>query len=921
MPLGWTEIKTRAVAFSREWADETRETAEAKSFWDAFFNVFGLSRRAVASFEEPVRSIQGTYNRIDLFWKGRLLAEHKSAGRDLDKARGQAFDYVQDLTREGRHAEIPRYIAVTDFARLQLYDLEAGERLVADFPLKEFHRHVRHFAFIAGYRQHAFAEEPAVNLKAAELMATLCDTLEDAGYPDHHRQVFLVRLLFCLFANDTGIFDSKVFDLRVEESAPDGKDLGPALAEIFDILNTPRDHRQSTLDETLAGLPYVNGGLFAAPLPVAHFNSAMRDALLDATRFDWSRISPAVFGALFQGVMEPRARRQIGAHYTSEANILKVIRPLFLDDLQSQLKKAGTNHAALDRLHDQIASLNFLDPACGCGNFLVIAYRELRAIENDLLATLHGGEQGIVDIAQIARVNVHQFHGIEIDEWPARIAEVAMWLMDHLMNRDLAEKLGQYFARLPLKQSAHILHANALRADWKELLPPEQCSYIMGNPPFIGHHYQSAEQKEEQHHIMSDIPTCGTLDYVCNWYIKAAEYIKGTYVPVAFVSTNSISQGEQVGGLWNKLLQLGAKVHFAHRTFKWESEARGKAHVHVVIIGWGLFDIPTKQLFDYDGDRVLVTKPKNISPYLIDGPDLIISTRTTPLCPVPKMSWGNKPTDGGFFLLSEDERADLIQKEPGAEKWIRRYMGGEDFINNQYRYCLWLQNITPHELRGLLTVTSRIESVRAFRLASKAASTRAYAKYPTLFRQIAQPDSDYLAVPEVSSENREYIPMAVVSKEIIASNTVQFVPAATLYHFGVLTSAMHMAWMRQVAGRLESRYRYSNSLVYNNFPWPEKITDARKAEIERLAQAVLDERAKHLEKGATLADLYDPITMPPALAKAHAALDRAVDRAYRPAPFDTERARVEHLFTLYQSLTTLFPAKPARKPRKKPAGA
>ncbi len=470
MPLSWNEIKVRAIAFSREWAEETREDAEAKSFWDAFFTVFGLSRRLVATFEEPVRSLKNTYNYIDLFWKGVLLAEHKSAGKDLEKAKGQAFDYIQDLAREGRTADSPRYVIVSNFTRIHLYDLEADDRLVADFPLKEFHRHIKHFAFIAGYKQHSFAEEPAVNLKAAELMANLSDTLEDAGYPDHHRQVFLVRLLFCLFANDTGIFDSKAFDILVDESATDGRDLGPRLAEFFETLDLPREKRQTTLDETLAGLPYVNGGLFGAPLPVAHFNTPMREALLDATRFDWSRISPAVFGALFQGVMEPRARRQIGAHYTSEANILKVIRPLFLDARRSELDKAGTNHAALQKLHDKLASLRFLDPACGCGNFLVIAYRELRAIENEILARLYAG-QTVVDVSQIARLNVDQFYGIEIDEWPARIAEVALWLMDHLMNNDLSEKLGQYFARLPLKKAPHILHANALRSDWKQLHP------------------------------------------------------------------------------------------------------------------------------------------------------------------------------------------------------------------------------------------------------------------------------------------------------------------------------------------------------------------------------------------------------------------------------------------------------------------
>jgi len=919
MPLGWTEIKTRAIAFSREWAGETRETAEAKSFWDAFFNVFGLNRRAVASFEEPVRSIQGTYNRIDLFWKGRLLAEHKSAGKDLDKARGQAFDYVQDLAREGRHAEIPQYIAVTDFARLQLYDLEAGERLVADFPLQEFHRHVKHFAFIAGFRQHAFAEEPAVNLKAAELMANLCDTLEDAGYPDHHRQVFLVRLLFCLFANDTGIFDSKAFDLRIEESAPDGKDLGPALAEIFDILNTPRETRQSTLDDSLAGLPYVNGGLFAAPLPVAHFNTPMRDALLAATRFDWSRISPAVFGALFQGVMEPRARRQIGAHYTSEANILKVIRPLFLDDLQAQLKKAGTNHAALDRLHDKIAALTFLDPACGCGNFLVIAYRELRAIENHLLATLHQG-QTVTDIAQIARVNVHQFYGIEIDEWPARIAEVAMWLMDHLMNRDLAEKLGQYFARLPLEKSPHILCANALRTDWKDLLPPENCSYIMGNPPFVGGKFQTPEQRADQEAVCGHIKGFGLLDFVTSWYFITAYYLRANpAIRCAFVSTNSITQGEQVGVLWPALLELGIQIHFAYRTFVWESEARRKAHVHVVIIGFGLSRPEGKTIYEVQDDAVVAIHARNINPYLCDGPDVVLKNRSKPLCDVPEIRFGNQPIDGGNFILDRTAKESIETNYPVAEKWIRPFVGAQEFINGEERWCLWLDGADSAELRHIPPILDRITAVRQSRLASNRAATRDLAKTPSIFAFISHEDTPYLLIPSVSSERRDYIPIGFMPPNTIPSNLCLAVYDATLYHFGVLTSAMHMAWMRQVGGRLKSDYRYSNKLVYNNFPWPEKITDERKAEIERLAQAVLDERAKHLDKGATLADLYDPITMPPGLAKAHAALDRAVDRAYRPAPFDTERARVEHLFTLYQSLTTLFPAKPPKKPRRKPA--
>ena len=912
MPLSWNEIKSRAIAFSRDWADETRETAEAKSFWDAFFNVFGLNRRAVASFEEPVRSIQGTYNRIDLFWKGRLLAEHKSAGKDLGKAKSQAFDYVQDLVREGRADEAPAYIVLTDFARLQLYDLNAGGALAADFPLGEFHRHVQHFAFIAGYQQHAFAEEPAVNLKAADLMARLADILEDAGYPDHHRQVFLVRLLFCLFANDTGLFDNKAFDLLIEESSPDGRDLGPRLAEFFDTLNVARDRRQTTLDDSLAGLPYVNGGLFAAPLPVAHFNTAMREALLDATRFDWSRISPAVFGALFQGVMDPRARRQIGAHYTSEANILKVIRPLFLDDLRAERQKAGTNHAALEKLHAHLASLQFLDPACGCGNFLVIAYRELRALENDLLAALHHG-QTVTDIAHLARVHVDQFHGIEIDEWPARIAQVAMWLMDHLMNRDLSEKLGQYFARLPLAHSAHILHANALRSDWKNLLPPEKCSFIMGNPPFVGGKFQTDEQREDMASVCGNIQNHGLLDFVSAWYFKTTDYMRANpAIRCAFVSTNSITQGEQAGVLWPPLLAQGIQIHFAYRTFKWESEARGKAHVHVVIIGFGLSPVPTKTIFEEQDGSAIASIARNINPYLCDGPDIVLQNRSKPLCNVPEIGIGNKPIDGGNYLFTDEEKSDFLKIEPAAADFFRPWIGSDEFINGWQRWCLWLGDCPPQKLREMPEAMKRVQAVHDLRLSSKSTPTQKLAKTPTRFHVENMPEGNFLIVPGVSSENRPYIPIGFMNPVIICSNLVSIVPNATLHHFDILTSAMHMAWMRQVAGRLKSDYRYSNKLVYNNFPWPEKITDERRAEIERLAQAVLDERAKHLEKGATLADLYDPVTMPPGLAKAHAALDRAVDRAYRPAPFDSERARVEHLFSLYQSLTTLFPAKPKK---------
>jgi hypothetical protein len=515
-------------------------------------------------------------------------------------------------------------------------------------------------------------------------------------------------------------------------------------------------------------------------------------------------------------------------------------------------------------------------------------------------------------------VDVDQFYGIEIGEWPARIAEVALWLMDHQMNLKVSEAFGQLYQRLPLKKSPHIHCANALRVDWKQILPPAQCSYVLGNPPFIGQTFQTDEQKGDQDLVLANIQARGVLDYVCNWYVKAAEYIAGTQIVVGLVSTNSITQGEQAGILWTELFsRYHLKIHFAHRTFPWASEARGKAHVHVVIIGFAAFDITDKRIYDYEAgaEKVTISKVKNISPYLVEGSDNAITNRTNPLCDVPKMNWGNKPTDGGHFLLSPEERDELLKAEPDAKKFIRPYMGGFDFINGEKRFCLWLVGARPDELRALPKVMERVERVREFRAASKAESTRNYAKFSTRFRQIAQPDSNYLAVPEVSSETRPYVPIAFISKNVICSNTVQFVPSATPFHFGILTSAMHMAWMRQVCGRLESRYRYSNSLVYNNFPWPQNATDKQRAAVEAKAQVVLDARQQF--PAATLADLYDPLAMPPALAKAHAELDRAVDLCYRPEKFESDRQRVEFLFALYEKLTApLLPVAKSKRARR-----
>jgi hypothetical protein len=703
MPLSWNEIRHRAIAFSKEWSGAKSESAEKQTFRNEFFDVFGIRRRAVASFEEPVKNLSGEYRYIDLFWPRIALVEHKSRGQDLGKAESQAFRYIQDLINQGRIDEIPRYVIASDFARIALHDLEPEDqrelplfnnRRVAttEFTLADFHKHIHDFAFIPGYQQHKFAEQDPINLEAVEIMGRLHDALESGGYSGHQLERFLVRILFCLFAEDTSIFERQSFSLYLQNrTAADGSDLGLHLARLFEVLDRPEDKRQKNLDETLASFRYVNGDLFRERLDFADFNRDMRDALLECCRFDWSRISPAIFGSLFQAVMEPRERRQIGGHYTSERDILKVIRSLFLDDLRAEFDRIKGNKAALARLHEKIAALRFLDPACGCGNFLVITYRELRALEIELLKLLYPGDQRELDIQRLSLVDVDAFYGIEISEWPARIAEVAMWLMDHQMNIQLSEAFGQYFVRLPLRKSPTIVNGNALRLDWKQILPPDRCSYILGNPPFIGAKYQDAHQRADVDLVAGEFENSGLLDYVTGWYFKAARYIQGTQIVVGFVSTNSITMGEQVAILWLPLLkQFQAKILFAHRTFSWQSEARGKAHVHVVIIGFAAFDRANKKLFDYSGEQTTVTPGKNISPYLVEGTDLAISNRQMPLCNVPEIGIGNKPIDDGHYLFTPEEKADFLKIEPSAKRYFRPWIGSEEFINGIERWCLWL---------------------------------------------------------------------------------------------------------------------------------------------------------------------------------------------------------------------------------------
>ncbi len=906
------------MAFVREWENETSEDAEAKSFWDAFFQVFGVHRRRLASFEHNVRKASGAQGFIDLFWPGILIAEHKSRGKNLDSAFTQATDYFPGL----KDAELPRYIIVSDFARIRLRNLDSGEE--AEFPLTDLPKNLALFGFIAGYESRAYREQDPVNIKAAERLAALHDALREIGYEGHVLEVFLVRILFCLFADDTGIFmpRSAFEDFIQARTSEDGSDLAPRLHQLFQTLNTPPEKRLKNLDEQVAAFPYVNGRLFAEQLPQASFDRAMRETVLACCELDWGVISPAIFGSLFQGIMDAKMRRNLGAHYTSEKNILKLIGPLFMDDLHAEFERIKSQPARLKAFHDKLGALNFFDPACGCGNFLVISYREVRLLELEVIKRLYGKElqQLSLDaIDQYVKVNVDQFHGIEIEEWPAQIAQVAMWLIDHQMNLLVGKTFGHTVVRIPLVKSANIVHGNALRLDWNEVIPAERCSFVLGNPPFVGAKLLSDAQRADLAIVCSEIPSGGLIDFVAGWYIKAARYA-GPSTRCAFVSTNSICQGEQVAPLWGWMLSHGIHIHFAHRTFRWSNEAKGVAAVHCVIVGFGKRPVTSPVLFDYDdiAGEPHIVQARRINPYLVDADDVLLPNRSFPLCDVPAIGIGNKPIDGGHYLFTTEERDVFLAGEPQAAPYFRRWIGSDEFINGWERWCLWLGECPPAVLRQMPESLKRVEAVRQNRLASKSAPTRKLAATPTRFHVENIPDEPYLVIPEVSSERRKFIPFGYVLPSTLASNKLRILRGGTLHHFGVLTSTMHMAWVRQVTGRLKSDFQYSVGIVYNNFPWPIDANDAQRDAIAKAAQGVLDARAAFPD--ATLADLYDPLSMPPALVKAHQALDRAVDGAYAPSggkkSWASDAERVAFLFALYQRLTSLLPVATAPKKRR-----
>ena len=920
MRLSWNEIRARAGNFARQWLNAGYEKGETQSFYNDFFHIFGVRRESVARYEERVEKLDDTSGFIDLFWPGVLIVEQKSAGRDLSAAYEQAGGYFDALTESER----PRYILVSDFQRFELHDLLQRDKV--SFRLDELPDHVEKFGFILGVASRTFRDQDPANIEAAELVGKLHDSLRDAGYPAHDLERFLVRTVFCLFADDTGVFEPRdiLLDFLETRTRQDGTDLGPLLSQLFQVLDTPEEQRIATLDDDLARFPYIDGDLFADTIRIPAFSAEMREQLLAACRFNWSSISPAIFGSLFQSVMAPDQRRAQGAHYTTEQNILKVIEPLFLDDLWEEFTRIKAlrrgRKLRLQEFQRRLGELKFFDPACGCGNFLVIAYRELRRLELEVIREIleyERDETGTIaarlDVGSLSRLDVDQFYGIEIGEFPARIAEVALWMTDHLMNNELSLEFGQSYARIPLKRSPHIHCGDALEMDWEDLLPAKACSFVFGNPPFGGAKFQSATQRAQVRRIADLGGSGGTLDYVTAWFITAGEYIRKSGPPgerarIAFVATNSITQGEQVAQLWPILFRrCGLEIAFAHRTFAWGSDAKGMAHVHVIIIGLDDREgIPkVRRLFSYDDPKGDPHESAHgvLSPYLFDAggladPHLVVREESRPLNGLTQLLSGSQPIDGGNTIFTSSDAKAFLGDEPAAAPYLRPYVGAREHLQGGDRFILALHGVSPHVLAGMPIVRARLQAVREYRQKSKRNSTLQLANTPTLWQVNVIPSAPFLVVPETSSERREYAPIAWVEPPVVPSNALKVLLGATRPVFALLTSAMHMAWLRQIGGRLESRYRYSIGLVYNTFPLPPK--DADLAVLEPLAEAVLDARAEH--PGATLADLYDPDLMPVKLRRAHQALDRAVDRLYRPRKFSSERERVEHLFTLYERM-------------------
>lgn len=910
------EIKKQAKAFAEYWANKGYEKGESQKFWlDLLEHVLGVpNARDYITFEDQVKLDHTSF--IDGFIPAtHILIEQKGRDKDLRKAIKQSdgtlltpFQQAKRYSAELPYSQRPRWIITCNFQEFLIYDMEKPNGEPESILLKNLAKEYYRLEFIVNSENENIKKEMEISIKAGEIVGILYDALLKQ-YNEKDEEEFkslnelCVRLVFCLYAEDSGLFGEKLAFHNYLQSFS-VKDTRRALIDLFKVLDTKLEERDKYLDEELAKFPYVNGGLFANEhIIIPQLTQEIVDIILHkaSENFDWSEISPTIFGAVFESTLNPETRRSGGMHYTSIENIHKVIDPLFLDNLKEELEKIKEvkveklRKQQLEAYREKLSKLTFLDPACGSGNFLTETYISLRRLENEALITQTRG-QTIFDLGDVIKVSIGQFYGIEINDFAVTVAKTALWISESQMMKETEMIVNRQLEFFPLKSYANIVEGNALRIDWNDVVPKEKLSYIMGNPPFVGGMMMSKEQKQDIVNVVGDIKGVGELDFVSGWYYKATEYIKGTNIEVAFVSTNSICQGQQAVTMWKPLFQKGIKIQFAYRTFVWDSEAQQKARVHCIIVGFSYINRNKKIIFDNDRVRIV----SNINSYLTDTADIFVESISKPICNVPAIKFGSMPRDGGGFVLSDEEKAELIKKEPLSERWIHPYIGAYEFINNKSRWCLWLLGANPHEIKQCPTVMKRIEFVKNFRLASVAEGTRKFAETPTLFCQIAQPDTDYIAVPKTSSEKRKYIPIGFLDKNVIASDLLFLIPNAKLYHFGILTSNVHNAWMRMLCGRLKSDYRYAKDIVYNNFPWPTP-TEKQKEDIEKTAQMILD--ARKLYSDCSLADLYDEVTMPPELRKAHQLNDKAVMEAYGFwGKVKTESECVAELMKMYQRL-------------------
>lgn len=918
-----TKQRQAVKAFVKDWMGKGYEKGETQRFWlDLMHRIFGIDNpMSIMQFEIPVKTItkEKGSDFIDAYLSStKVLIEQKGSHIDLSAKARQSDGAELTPYQQGRRyaaglpvSMTPRWIVACNFTTFEVHDMEHPNDAPEVIRLADLEKEYHRLSFLVDDTNVHIKKELEVSIQAGEIVGVLYEKFL-AQYihpenPDSQKSLnkLCVRLVFCLYAEDAGIFGSKNMFHDYMSQFP-AAEFREKLIALFKVLDTAPEDRDPYMDESLAAFPFVSGGMFAGEIEIPRITEEIRNLILQRASddFDWSLISPTIFGAVFESTLNPSTRRSGGMHYTSLENIHKVIDPLFLDDLKAELadikaeKVVRTKKTRAAEFQDKLAGLKFLDPACGSGNFLTESYTCLRRLENEAIKILYE-DRVIGGLADPIKVSIYQFYGIEINDFACSVSQAALWIAETQMLRETDAIVGYDLEPLPLKDYHNIHEGNALRMDWNEVVPAEELSYIMGNPPFVGYTYQSKEQKAD---LESVCPKSGkNIDYVVGWYYKAAQMMTETNIKAALVSTNSITQGEQVSVVWKPLIQdYGVHIDFAWRTFRWDSEASLQAHVHCVIIGFSSSQTHNERSAQriYDGQSIITTS--NISPYLIDAPTVFIENKSAPICDVPVMCKGSQPTDGGNLILAPEEREALLSKSPEAVDYIRPFVGAEEYINKKERYCLWLVNANPSIIRQSDDIKSRVEAVRQSRLSSPKAATRKWADYPMLFTENRQPKSQYILVPSVSSEKRDYVPMGFVDPEVIASNLVLLIPDASYYVFGVLESSVHMAWMRSVAGRLEMRYRYSAKIVYNNFPWPNP-TDTQKAKIEQTAQGILDARA--LYPDSSLADLYDELTMPPELRKAHRANDLAVLEAYVFPKDATESEIVARLFKMYQELT------------------